>query len=173
MGIVITESGMRFGEYPEEQVFHLETSNQYRKQLMPNGIKSCEFILLRENKLYFVEAKSSCPRQITANTAGEKAKKYHEYIQGIVLKMKHSLTLYANILLQRYETEGVPELLRKTDLCGLQIILLLVIKNAEENWLIPLQDVLRHELKDEIKIWKVVNFYAINEEKARKKHFIF
>ena len=61
---VIQESGMQFGEYAEEQIFHLEKSIQYTESLMSNGIKSCEFILRRGNKLYFVEAKSSCPRYI-------------------------------------------------------------------------------------------------------------
>ena len=59
MTVVITESGMQFGKYTEEQVFPLEKSIQYTEKLMPNGIKSCEFILRRERKLYFVEAKST------------------------------------------------------------------------------------------------------------------
>ena len=45
------EANMQFGEYSEEQVFHLEKSGQYVEKLKPNGIKSCEFILRRDNKL--------------------------------------------------------------------------------------------------------------------------
>lgn len=172
MAVVIPESNMQFGEYSEEQVFHLEKSGQYVEKLKSNGIKSCEFILRRDNRLFFVEAKSSCPNQITADTPEEKKIKYDAYIRDIVLKMRHSLTLYSNILFQRYDTDGVPEMLRQTDLSGLQIILVLVVKNAEKEWLIPFQDVFRRELKDEIKIWKVFSFIVINEAAARAKHLI-
>ncbi len=43
--MIIEESGMQFGEYPDNAVFYIEKSPQYQKQLMPNGIKTCEFIL--------------------------------------------------------------------------------------------------------------------------------
>lgn len=172
MPVIITESGMQFGEYSEEQVFHLENSKQYRKSLMPKGIKSCEFILRCGDKLYFVEAKTSCPKQIAADSAEDKITKYEEYVRDIALKMKHSLALYSSILLNRHSSEGLSELLRQTDLSGLRIILLLVVKEAEEEWLSPLQDVLRRELKDEMKIWRTASFFAINEKMARSKRFI-
>ena len=172
MSVVILESDMKFGEYKENQVFRLETSIQYTKRLKSNGIKSCEFVLRRGRKLYFVEAKKSCPKQIQASTSEEKKEKYYEYIEEIVLKMKHSLALYSNILLQRYEADGVSELLRRPDLSEVQIVLVLVVKNAEKEWLIPFQDVIRYKLKDEREIWKVSNVFIINEETARKKHLV-
>ena len=139
---------------------------------MPQGIKSCEFILRRENKLYFVEAKSTCPKQITAETTEEKKEKYQTYIQDIVLKMRHSLTLYSTILLRRYSEDGLSELLRQTDMSNLQIVLVLVVKNAEKERLIPFQDVFRRELKDEMKIWKISGFIVINDAKARDKQLV-
>ncbi len=172
MAVVISESDMQFGEYAEEQVFRLEKSIQYTKDLMPNGIKSCEFILRRGDKLYFIEAKSSCPKQITADTTEEKKAKYNEEICDIVLKMRHSLSICASMLLLRYEADNVPELLKQTDLSGLQIIFMLVVKNAQEEWLIPFQDVFRKKLKAELKIWKPADFFVINEATARERHFI-
>lgn len=172
MSVTILESDMQFGEYTEEQVFHLEKSTQYVRKLRPNGIKSCEFILRRDSELFFVEAKSTCPKQIIADTPEEKRIKYNAYVQDIILKTRHSLTLYANILLQRYEADNVSELLRQTDMSGLKVVLVLVIKNAEKEWLIPFQDVFRRELKDEMRIWKIFSFIVINEEMARAKHFI-
>ncbi len=172
MAVIISESDMQFGEYEQEQIFQLEKSSQYTKKLRPNGIKSCEFILRRDNKLYFVEAKKSCPRQIEADTSEEKRIKYREYIQDIALKMRHSLALYSNILLERYDTEGVPELLKERNLSGLEIRLVLVVKNAEKGWLAPFQDVFRKELQDELRIWKIPDFSIINEETARNKQFI-
>ena len=106
MGVIIRESGMEFGKYDVSQVFQIEASEQYTKSLRQNGIKSCEFILQKGSKLYFIEAKSSCPRQILAGIPSdekeEKKKAYDKYINEIVLKMRHSLSLYGNILLKRY-----------------------------------------------------------------------
>lgn len=172
MAVIIPESGMQFGEYPEEQVFHLEKSSQYTEKLKPNGVKSCEFILLRDSKLYFVKAKSSCPRQITADTAEEKKENYNAYIREIKLKMRHSLALYSNILLQRYGLDDVSDLLRQTDMSGLQIILVLVVKRAKKEWLVPFQDVFRRELRAEMRIWKISDFFVINEATAREKRFV-
>lgn len=170
--VTIDESGMRLGEYSEEDVFHIEKSSQYQDNLMPNGVKSCEFILKKDNTLYFVEAKASCPNLITADSPEEKRKKYNAYIADIVDKMRHSLALYANILLKRHSTAEVPDGFLETDLSAKQIKLVLVVKNAKEVWLIPLKEKLDKELKRESKIWKFTDFYVINENRARNKHFV-
>lgn len=170
--VIIQESGMKFGEYEDEQVFQLEKSSQYSQKLRMNGVKSCEFILRKDNKLYFVEAKKSCPRKITADSSKEKTEKYKEYIRDIKLKMRHSLMLYANILLERYETDNIPKPLREKNLSDMEIRLVLVVKDAEKEWLIPFQDVFRNALQDELKIWKIPGVIIINEATARKYHFI-
>ena len=59
--ITITESDMQFGEYNSTNFFHIEKSKQYCERLMNNGIKTCEFILKRNNQILFLEAKKSCP----------------------------------------------------------------------------------------------------------------
>lgn len=158
MAVIISESDMQFGTYEQEQVFHLEKSSQYTNKLRSNGIKSCEFILRRGNKLYFVEAKKSCPKQIEAETSKEKRRKYEEYIHDVALKMRHSLILYSNILLERYDAEGMSELLKEKNLSKLEIRLVLVVKNAEKGWLVPFQDVFRNVLQDELRIWKIPGF---------------
>lgn len=124
----------------------------------------------RGNILCFVEAKKSCPNQITANSCEEKKAKYHEYIQEIVEKMRHSLNLYANIMLKRYSQEGVPEQLK--DVENLNMRLILIVKNAEISWLDPFRDKISKELRKEMQIWKIPEFVILNEELARKKHFI-
>lgn len=52
--MIICESDLQFGEYREDQVFHMEDSEQYTKKLKQNGVKSCEFVLLRGKRLYFL-----------------------------------------------------------------------------------------------------------------------
>ena len=59
MGVTILESEMQFGKYKEEQVFQIEKSKQYTEKLRQQGVRCCEFILLRKKKLYVVEAKQS------------------------------------------------------------------------------------------------------------------
>lgn len=170
MGVIIRESDMVFGDYSKESVFQIERSVQYNEKLRKNGVRSCEFILRRGDKLFFIEAKKSCPNQIDANSSEEKKIKYHEYIQEIVEKMRHSLDMYANILLKRYSQDGVSDQLK--DVENLEMRLILVVKNAERSWLDPFRDKFRKELRKEMQIWKIPDFIILNEEQARKKHFI-
>lgn len=170
--VVIKESGMQFGEYDEKDVFYIEKSDQYQKKLMPHGVKSCEFILKKDKALYFVEAKTTCPNEITASTPDEKARKYHEYIEDITDKMRDSLALYASILLRRYEMAGIPDALLSPDLSEQRIKLVLVVKNAEDVWLIPLKDKLNKALRHDSRIWKFEEIYVINERRAREKNFV-
>lgn len=178
MGVIIEESGLRFGEYHENQVFQIETSEQYTKSLRQNGIKTCEFILRKGKKLYFFEAKQSCPRQILKdipdNEKEEKKKRYDEFIEEIVLKMRHSLSLYGNILLKRYSQDNVSENLANSDLSNSLIYLILVINPQEGEWEPEpeLQDDLRLHLKDEMRLWKIQSLLVITPQQAREKHFV-
>lgn len=157
MGVTIFESDMQFGEYKEEQVFQIEKSEQYTKKLRQQSVRCCEFILLRSKKLCFIEAKTSYPDPQNAKTSAEKKEQYLEDIQEITEKMRHSLNVYASILLNRYSQEGVSEAMRNVE--ELEIRLILIIKNAKKTWIAPLQDVFRKELKAEMRIWKVTDFF--------------
>ena len=171
MGVVIPESGMQFGEYKEEQVFQIEKCKQYTEKLRQQGVKSCEFILLRAKRVCFIEAKMSYPNPLLENSSDEEKKKlYRRDIQDIVEKMRHSMELFGNILLNRYSQEGISDALKNAS--TFEIRLILVIKNADKSWIVPLQDLLRKELRAEMSIWKIPDFIVLNEEQARKKHFI-
>ena len=172
MAITIEESEMRFGEFPPEMLFHIEKCPQYQGKLMEHGVKSCEFILKRGDALLFVEAKKSCPNQITAESPQDKKEKYEEYIDDITGKMRHSLATYASILLKRQKQDQVPEVMKSPDLSGQELKLVLVVKNAEKEWLTPLQDKLQQEMKSELRIWNCSQFFVINEETARRKHLV-
>ena len=47
--IIIEESQMRFGEYPEENVFFIEECDIYKMDLKPIAFKSCDL----ENQTLF------------------------------------------------------------------------------------------------------------------------
>lgn len=169
--ITIEESGMCFGEYEDDCVFHIEKCDQYTKHLMPNGVKSCEFILSRGKSIYFVEAKTSCPNQITEGTPEEKKDKYDEYINDITDKARHSISLYASILLGIHSAKGVPISLMSKDMSEKDLKFVLVVKGAEKEWLVPLQEKLSNELSRERRIWKL-SFFALTEDAARKKKLV-
>ena len=84
--------------------------------------------------------------------------------------MRHSLELYANILLSRYSQDGLSDEMKCTESSEMRLIL--VIKNAEKSWLSPLQDIFRKELRAEMRIWGIPDFIILNEDMARKKHII-
>lgn len=170
--LIIEESNMRFGEYPDESVFHIEECDVYKKDLKPIGYKTCEFVLRRENTLYFVEAKETNPRRIEADTPKEKVEKYHQYIDDIVHKMGDSLTLFASIMLKRHDGESLHPAMVKQDLSGIDIVCVLVVKNAEKEWLGDLKDKLNSAIKKERRTWKINNLYVLNETQARSKQFI-
>lgn len=71
------------------------------------GVRSCEFLLLKNEMLFFIEAKKTCPNHLEASSTEEKRKKYEEYVNDIVQKMKDSLMLYTNIVLHRYDQVGI------------------------------------------------------------------
>ena len=178
MGVIIEESGLQFGEYYENQVFQIEKSEQYTKNLRQNGIKTCEFILRKGKRLYFFEAKQSCPRQIVgdipADEKEQRTEAYNKFIEEFVLKMRHSLSLYGNILLKRYSQDNVSENLANSDLSNSLIYLVLVINPQDGDWEPEpeLQDDLRLHLKDEMRIWGIESLFVITPQQARKKQFI-
>ena len=169
--VTIEESEMSFGIYADDSVFHIEKSPQYKEKLMPNGVKTCEFILSRDRSVYFVEAKKSCPNQISEESPSEKREKYHEYIKDITDKARHSISLYASILLERHPTDGVPKCLLSKDTSQIEFKFVLVVKDAEKEWLVPLQEKLSDELSAERRIWKF-SLFVLTEDVARKKRFI-
>ena len=170
--VIIEESQMRFGEYPEENVFHIEECDVYKNKLNSIGYKTCEFVLRRDNTLYFVEAKETNPRQIEADTDKERVEKYNQYIDDIVHKMRDSLALFASIMLKRHDNESLNPAMVGQDLAGIDIVCLLVVKNAEREWLGDLKDKLNSAIKKERRTWKINNFYVLNEAQARSKQFI-
>lgn len=87
--------------------------------------------------------------------------------------MRHSLALYASILLERHSTEGISQEMLENKLSGqnFYINIILVVKEAEEEWLILLREKLEKELGHERRIWKA-QLFVINEEQARKKNLV-
>lgn len=168
----ISESGMTFGPFPASCVFRIEKSSLYSSRFLSCGVKTCEFILRKNGKLLFIEAKTSCPNHDDAMSNEEKRKKYDEYIHDIAQKMRDSLNMYASMLLQSNESSELPKDMNTPNLCDIGIRFVLVVKNAKSDWLIHYPDILGKELRNEMKIWNIPSFLVITEEKAREKYLI-
>ena len=109
---VIPESGMNFGKYDEKDLFHIETSEIYKK--LGDGIPTVEFILkYNGNNIVFLEAKKSCPNVANRYESKEKEQKFEEYYGSITEKFISSLQIYLAAIMNRYqETSEIGDNLR-------------------------------------------------------------
>lgn len=72
----------------------------------------------------------------------------------------------------RYSDDGVPENLSVKAFLKKQIIFLLLVKEAKEEWLINVRDDLNSRMNDIMRIWKIQRIMVLNEEMARQKKYI-
>ncbi len=158
----IIESGMAFGPYPAGQCFHIEKSDCY--QGIHEGVQMAEFLLLRQQKdkapvVWVVEAKSSCPRELTP------------YIDGIRTKLTNAFLLCLAACLKRHaqaQTE-LPEPFKAMDIQGTGFRFVLVIRGVPEFHLEVLQSALALALKPVVKTWALppVSVVVLNENLAQ------
>ena len=155
--VTIRESGMVFGEFPEDCVFKIENSNTHK--IVGDGVKTVEFVYLQaKNKLLFVEAKSSSPRYDTS------IERYYEFIDEITDKFVHSFEMYMALKLRRYEE--LSEKLATVDDSDMKYRFILVINGHKNDWLLPIQEELKIKLRYHHNIWKS-EVVAINEQTAK------
>jgi hypothetical protein len=167
----ICESGMKF---IADNAFHIEKSPTYT--LLGNNVKSVEFVRAKENKLLFVEAKSSFPNPSTPkpnptkrNKTGEEL--FREEISDICDKFTHSLNLYSAIAVGVAEYD-FPAEFKSADKVSLAFIL--VIKGFEKTWCDEIQKALTIQVRDSVcmsKIWKP-EIAVMNDKTAAARKLI-
>ena len=177
MGVIIEESKLKFGEFNEANVFNIEKLPQYGL-IRPHGVACCEFILLRSDKLFLIEAKESCPHAVQSNCpAGNKPENpesVDNFIRKITKKMRHTLEFYGSVLLGRQAQDGLTDLMREKGLQVKEINPVVVVNTKGSGWKPDpeLQMKLQNAFRPESRIWKLRPILIINEEQAKKKHFI-
>lgn len=167
MSVLIDESGVTFGPFDGQEIFHIE---QWTKEhrLADNGVAIVEFIVRDlaniKPSVALVEAKSSIPRELD------------DFFAEIRLKMVCSLTLWFNILAKRATGCKAIEARRLNNIKHLQyrILLVLVIPKIPDNMLAHFSDKLRTTLKLERHIWFInySNIMVLNEKRAREHGLI-
>lgn len=161
----IYESGMTFGSYRPEQVYKIENSQVH--SYVGTSVKSVEFVLLRgENKIFFIETKSSSPKSETS------WERYQEFIDEISEKFIHSFDMLCALYLGRLDDEGeMGEELKALSCSEADFIFVLVIRGHKTAWLLPLQEELNRKLRFHNSIWKS-RVIVMNDEIAKDYHLI-
>jgi hypothetical protein len=159
----IIESGMTFGPYPEGTCFYIEKSTCY--QSIQTGIKIAEFILLKDDTLWIVEAKSSVPKE------------FDGYLAEIETKLKNAFELSLAIRLKRHSQTCFGELsekIQKTNLAKQTVKLVLVIRGVPEEHLISIQDALSKKMRMMMKLWAIKHnsVMVLNDAGAKTKGLI-
>ena len=163
----IVESGISFGLFEDDKVFHIEKSDLYRRMNKGSvsGVKSAEFVCsIEKNRIFLVEAKPSSPH-IDNN------EKLYPWIDDIANKFIHSLSLYSAVCLGMHgdKKNEIPKGLLKMHNSFITLNCILVIKGHKEEWCLKIQDLLRDRMKLHRKIWNF-EVIAINEHRVVKLH---
>ena len=127
----ITESGMNFGPFAQDECFHVERSKVY--EAIQDGVKMAEFLWLRTNNstsnnnptIWIIEAKSSSPHP--DNSPG----KFEEFIDEIKQKLINALSLgLASVLARHPQAEQeLPCAFKTINLSRVQVKFVLVLKD--------------------------------------------
>lgn len=159
MSITIYDSGLYFGEYEENSLFHVEKSLIYKS--LGKNIKTVEFILFhKNNNILFVEAKSSAPNPC-------KEGDFDEFINEIYKKFLHSIGLYFSVVVKRLNDNRneMPVCFKEAEYSTVRIKLVLVINRHEIEWLAPIKDALSRKLRVQTKTWRL-DLAVLNHELA-------
>jgi hypothetical protein len=160
MADVIIESDMKF---ISDNTFHIEKSGLYTK--LGDGIRSVEFIRVKDEKLLFVEAKTTFPNP--ENPSLENYEKFQSEINDICDKFIHSLNLYSSIKVGVNE-ENFADSFVSTE--KVFLIFILVVKNHKPEWCRKIEPKIIAALPQYLKkIWEP-KVYVINHETAIKRN---
>jgi len=144
------ESGITFGPYKKDDCYLIEESEEVSKL---SGIKIAEFVLIKNNSLWIIEAKSSIPK-----SANEKI--YNNFFIEIHDKLLNSLTITFNAILGRNESikRELPRNMKNIEVENLDIYFRLVIPEVPKRHLPPMTDKMRNIMRMVMKTWGIKDF---------------
>ncbi|WP_330960562.1 hypothetical protein [Photobacterium sp. 53610] len=162
--VTITESGMTFGDFDQDDCYQIEHSQGHNS--LGQGFKMVEFTYLLEQKLFVVEAKSTIPRATSQPD-------YDNYWDEIFEKFENALTLQLMAFVKRNmlaESE-LPPNHKRMDWQQTSFQLRLVIPKVPNGHLAPITHKFRQRLHKLKKLWCIsdAHIFVVNEEKARQE----
>jgi hypothetical protein len=160
----ITESGMTFAADADD-TFHTEKSPLYTR--INGGVRSVEFVRIMNDRLMFVEAKTSFANP--NNPDESNYSKFRAAVDEICEKFIHSLNMYSSVEVG-VSGDSFPVTFSSPETVSL--VFVLVVRDHEDEWCIPIKEKLIKALPAYFKkIWRP-NVYVINHETAKKWHLI-
>jgi hypothetical protein len=155
----IIESDM---EFIANDIFHIEKSQALIKA--GQGIKSVEFVRMINDRIMFLEAKTTFP-----NPEGTDTNRFDEEVSDICKKFIHSATLYASIVVGVNYDELPDAFIAESKK---SIWFVLVIRNHELAWCRYIQTKIRGLLPEYFqKIWDP-QVFVINKKSAMKYNLV-
>lgn len=163
--ITIRESGMAFGPYDERDIFEIEKSGLIRS-IQP-GVKSAEFVLIKNGYLWIVEVKSSSPKP-------GNQEKFDSFIEEIHEKFANTFLVVNAAKIGRHNASEFPSSFGSMDIKKAQYKFFLVIKGHRTEWLPPLQDALQMVMNRLVKACNIAMpaVFVMNDTLAREKGLI-
>lgn len=167
MTLTILESGLEFGPFDAESLFHIEKSESYKQR--QENVKIAEFLWIQstqqpQTKLWIVEAKTSVPKPDTVE--------YESFFAEISSKLANALAFTVSGFLNRntQTRNELPTLFTQLDWANTDIKLALVIPNIPNQFLPPINDKFKKHLRSLTNIWSIssLSVVVLNTEKAIK-----
>jgi hypothetical protein len=153
--IIPNVSGMNFIAV---NAFHIEKSPQYA--VVGENVRSVEFVRVMNNKLIFVEAKT------TFANPENNDNQYKEEIDEICEKFIHSLNLYSSIVVGITD-ESFPNDFKPEN--KMSLVFIVVIKSHKSEWCRPIKMKIMSLLPSHLTaIWKPT-VYVVNHQTAINK----
>ena len=148
--ICVTESQMQF-ILQENETFLIENS-KFVSSL--NDYSKVEFVICRDNKLVFIEAKTTLE-----DKSGQ--------IQAVVKKFKNSLEVVLSLTL-RHSYKELPEEFKKIKWSENEIFFYLIINKYPEDQIVLLNNAIKSELSAFRKCWNIneKNIKVLGKDKA-------
>jgi len=167
--VIIEEkgSGLSFGVFDENECFHIEESDSYKRLLRHRNLKSVEFVLLRSetNQLYFVEAKKALYKR-------EDTSDDFPSLEAISHKFIDSFQLCNAIWMGKHEYETKrPNRFQEFFVNNREFVFILVVKNISDRYISRSNDKLKKILKKERKIWRF-KVFIMNEKMAKEDRLV-
>jgi hypothetical protein len=150
-------SGM---DFIVDNAFPMEESQAYKSIC---DVKSVEFVRIKQDNLLFIEAKTSI-----ANPKNS-PEPFREEIEKICDKYIHSLNLLSAIKIRIFD-DILPDVFETNSKILIKFIL--VVRNHEPEWCIPIKDAIKLSLPKYLKkIW-TPDVLVINQDTAKKYKLI-
>ena len=165
--VTFEESNMSFS-FEDADAFHIEEQELYKKII---GAKTCECIVLFNEKVMLIEAKSSFPQP---QKNGDDNSDFKNFAESIACKFSDSLVYYTATYLKRHLPDTLPVNLQAIPLSKHDYEFCLIIFGHKKDWLPPVLDQMKKSMKKMLKLWgiKDSSVKVINEHMALSKGMI-